>query len=142
LALSEHSHGPGRQLKDAAPSGRLRRWFDDQAASAQPENCPTDFHCALVQVQVAPLHGERFANPQASGHKKEHKIWKITFHRLLIATQPLVQALQLVDGQRGRRTLRLHRDPADVAARVGSNGVVSASKRKHSRENTAGGFGQ
>lgn len=99
LPLPEHRDRPGWQLQDAAPSGRLRRRLDDEAASAEPENCSTDFHRALVQVQIAPLHGERFADPQASRSQEEYKIWKITFHRLLIGTQPLVEAPQLLDGQ-------------------------------------------
>jgi hypothetical protein len=63
LTSPEHGDRPRRQFKDAASSGGLRRGLDDEAASAEPENRPPDLHRALVQLQIAPLHGERFADP-------------------------------------------------------------------------------
>jgi hypothetical protein len=59
---------------------------------------------------------EGFACPSWSA--AECKVGKITLDRLLIGTQPLVKASELVRSQRGRRPLWLGRDSGDVATRV------------------------
>ena len=64
--------------------------------------------------------GEGFACPSWSA---AGEVDKITPDRLLIETQPLVKASELVGGQSGRRPLWLGRDSGDVAARVGGLSV-------------------
>jgi hypothetical protein len=85
--------------------------------------------------QLGPLDGERLADPQSRGDQEEDKVGKITLDRLLIGTQPLVKASELVRGQRNRRPLCLGRDLGDVTARV----VTRASypqARAHAPERT------
>ena len=64
---------------------------------------------------------EGFACPSWSAAERE--VDKITPDRLLIETQPLVKASELVGSQSGRRPLWLGRDSGDVAARVGGLSV-------------------
>jgi hypothetical protein len=65
--------------------------------------------------------GEGFACPSWSAAERE--VDKITPDRLLIETQPLVKASELVGSQSCRRPLWLGRDSGDVAARVGGLSV-------------------
>jgi hypothetical protein len=128
-----HDHRPGRQPEDRRPAAHIGDELACDAAGAHPRRTvPRTSTTPSSRPTPAHWTGEPLADPQSASGQEEYEVGKLTLDRLLIATEPLVKASELVRSQRLSAPDWLGRDAGDVAAGwwPGGDGLQEAHRRR------------